>query len=351
MDNSPLEGESESRCDSGGGGTGDDLDSERRSGAMLPLVCLMGPTATGKTDLAIELARSLPIDIVSVDSTMVYRGLDIGTGKPDPATLKEVPHGLVDVRDAWDTYSVYDFLNDARALIAKSQTKGRLPLLVGGTMLYFHALKEGLAELPRSDARVRAEIEARGRTEGWKTLYQELKRQDPRAAAGMTPENAARITRALEVAAVSGRPISWWWEAGNRGGWREDRNVQVCEINLDHPNRQLHWNLMEMRLDTMFRSGFVEEVETLRHSEMGLTLASVSMRAVGYRQIWQGLEAGWRRSEMQQAAFTATRRLAKRQRTWLRRFPDASRMACDNPQTASQIRGLIEDALEGVKAA
>ena len=315
------------------------------------LVCLMGPTATGKTDLAIELARSLPIDIISVDSTMVYRGLDLGTGKPDRETLKEVPHGLVDVRDAWNTYSVYDFLNDARALITKSQAKGRLPLLVGGTMLYFRALKEGLAELPRSDARIRAEIEARGRSEGWKTLHQELKRQDPRAAAGMSPENAARITRALEVAAVSGKPISWWWEAGNRGGWRDNIKGQVRQINLDHPDRQKHWELMEKRLDIMFKKGFVEEVEALKHSDKGLTLGSVSMRAVGYRQIWQGLEAGLSRSEMQQAAFTATRRLAKRQRTWLRRFPDASRMACDNPQTTSQIRGLIEDALEGVKAA
>ena len=315
------------------------------------LICLMGPTATGKTDLAIELAKSLPIDIISVDSTMVYRGLDIGTGKPDQATLSEVPHGLVDVRDAWDTYSVYEFLNDAQALIKESQSKGRLPLLAGGTMLYFHALKEGLAELPKSDARVRAEIEALGRTQGWKTLHQELKRQDPRAAAGMSPENAARITRALEVAAVSGKPISWWWEAGNRGGWRDNIKGQVLQINLDHPNRQKHWELMEKRLDVMFKKGFVEEVEGLQRSEKSLSLASVSMRAVGYRQIWQGLEAGRSRSEMQEAAFTATRRLAKRQRTWLRRFPDADRVACDSPKVASQIRGLIERALQEVKAA
>lgn len=311
----------------------------------------MGPTATGKTDLAIELARSLPVDIISVDSAMVYRRLDIGTGKPDQATLHETPHGLVDIRDPSDTYSVYEFLTDAQALIKESQTKGRLPLLVGGTMLYFRALKEGLAELPQSDARVRAEIEARGRSEGWKTLHQELKRQDPRAAAGMAPENAARITRALEVAAISGRPISWWWEAGNRGGWRDNSHMQAREINLDHTNRQVHWRLMEKRLDTMFARGFVEEVEALKHSQLGLSLASVSMRAVGYRQIWQGLEAGWSRSEMREAAFTATRRLAKRQRTWLRRFPEASRMACDNPRVVSEIRALVERGLESVKTA
>lgn len=308
----------------------------------------MGPTATGKTDLAIELARSLPIDIISVDSTMVYRGLDIGTGKPGHVILKEVPHGLVDIRDPCEAYSVFEFLTDARALIRESQTKGRLPVLVGGTMLYFHALKEGLAELPASDARVRAEIEARGLTEGWKTLYQELKCQDPRAAAGIAPENAARITRALEVAAVSGKPISWWWQAGNRGGWRDNCEHQATEINLDHPSRESHWNLMEKRLDAMFENGFVEEVEGLKGSEMGLSPASVSMRAVGYRQIWQGLEAGWSRSEMRASAFTATRRLAKRQRTWLRRFPDANRVASDDPKGVSQIRRLIEDTLEEV---
>lgn len=311
----------------------------------------MGPTATGKTNLAIRLARSLPIDIISVDSTMVYRGLDIGTGKPDRTTLSEVPHGLVDVREPSDTYSVYEFLTDAQVLINESQSKGRLPVLVGGTMLYYHALKEGLAELPKGDQSVRAAIEARGRREGWETLYQELERHDPRAAAGMAPENAARITRALEVAAVSGKPISWWWSAGNRGGWRSSGEGHVCEINLDHPNRQVHWRLMEQRLESMFDLGFVEEVEALKRPQSGLSLASVSMRAVGYRQIWQGLEAGCSRSEMREAAFTATRRLAKRQRTWLRRFPEAICMSCDDPNVSAQIRGLIEDALEEVKAA
>ncbi len=310
----------------------------------------MGPTATGKTDLAIELASSLPVDLISVDSAMVYRGMDIGTGKPVQATMKEIPHGLVDIRDPADAYSVYDFLTDARALIKKSQHKGRLPLLVGGTMLYFRALKEGLAELPKSDARVRAEIEARGHAEGWRTLYQELKRLDPCAAAGMAPENAARITRALEVTAISGRPISWWWQAGNRGGWRDDHKCQACEITLDHPSRQAHWALMEKRLDSMFERGLVEEVAGLKHSDMGLSSESVSMRAVGYRQIWRGLDVGWSRSEMREATFTATRRLAKRQRTWLRSFPDANRFACDDPTTASQIRELVERDLEAMNS-
>lgn len=310
----------------------------------------MGPTATGKTDLAIELARSLPVDIISVDSTMVYRGLDIGTGKPDQATLNEIPHGLVDIRDPAETYSVYDFLTDAQALVKESQREGRLPLLVGGTMLYFRALRDGLAELPKSDAQVRAEIEARGRAEGWKTLHQELKRQDPHAAAGMAPENAARITRALEVAAISGRPISWWWEAGNRGGWRDNNEMQVREINFDHPSRQAHWNLMQARLDGMFERGLVEEVEALKRSPSGLSLASVSMRAVGYRQIWQGLDVGWSRSEMREAAFTATRRLAKRQRTWLRSFPDTNRFACGDPSTTSRIRELVERDLEAMNS-
>ncbi len=299
------------------------------------LICLMGATATGKTELAIALAERLPLDIISVDSAMVYRGLDIGTGKPDAHTLQRTPHGLVDVRAPSEPWSVYEFLGEARALIRRSQRQGRLPLLVGGTMLYFHALREGLAELPGSDARIRAQIEARGEKLGWKVLHRELEAMDPRAAAGMAPENAARITRALEVAAISGRSLSSWWAAGNQGGWRKEPGAQACEIHLYHPHREAHWRLMERRLESMFERGFVEEVEALRRDNRDLSLSSVSMRAVGYRQIWQGLAAGWSRTQMFEAAFTATRRLARRQRTWLRRFPQAESIACDDADYAT----------------
>lgn len=301
----------------------------------------MGVTATGKTDLAIRLAERLPIDIISVDSTMVYRGLDIGTGKPDPRLLKRIPHGLVDIRDPNETYSVHEFLCDAWKLITKSNTLGRLPLLVGGTMLYFRVLRDGLAELPAGDARIRAQIEARAKAQGWEELHEELKRQDPRAAAGMAPENAARITRALEVAAITGKTISAWWQAGNRGGWREKACAQVKEIALDHPDKKMHWLLLEERLNAMFERGLVAEVETLRARHRDLSLSSVSMRAVGYRQIWQGLDQGRSEQETFDAAFAATRRLAKRQRTWLRRFPGVTRIRSDD----ANIERVLEDQM------
>ena len=312
----------------------------------------MGVTATGKTDLAISLASRMPVEIISVDSTMVYKGMDLGTGKPDRATLTRVPHGLVDIRSPSRAYSVYEFVQDAWDLVRAINDRGNLALLVGGTMLYFHALREGLAKLPASDARVRAEIEARGRLEGWKQLYKELECLDPRAAAGMAPENAARITRALEVAAITSKPISSWWEAGNLGGWRSEPDVQVEQIVLDHPHRKQHWELLEQRLKSMFERGFVAEVEALRAGNNDLSLKSVSMRAVGYRQIWQGLDKGAKETEMLDAAFAATRRLAKRQRTWLRRrFSEAEHLASNDSRLEEALAQRLSRTLEGEKRA
>lgn len=311
----------------------------------------MGVTATGKTDLAMRLAEQLPIDIISVDSTMVYRGLDIGTGKPDPEMLRRIPHGLVDIRDPDETYSVYEFMRDACNLIKMSNAEGRLPLLVGGTMLYFRALRDGLAELPAGDEQIRAHIEARAEAEGWEQLYKELRRRDPRAAAGMAPENAARITRALEVAAITGKTISAWWEAGNRGGWREKNCTAVKEIALEHSDKHAHWLLLEERLKAMFERGLVAEVETLRARHPQLSLSSVSMRAVGYRQIWQGLDQGLGEQETFDAAFTATRRLAKRQRTWLRRFPEATRIHANDANIEQALGDQLAQLLDKAQAA
>ncbi len=311
------------------------------------VVCLMGATATGKTDLAIRLCRHFDIDLISVDSAMVYRGLDIGTGKPDKAALAEVPHALVNIRDANERYSVYEFLGDAWRLVRESHARQRVPMLVGGTMLYFRAFAEGLAQLPAGNAEIRAWIEARGREEGWETLHDELKISDARAAANIAPENAARITRALEVAAVTGKPISWWWRAGNRRGWREHPAFSVLEIDLQHRDRQQHWQRMSDRLRGMFRAGFVEEVEGLRTSSLGLTGKSLSMRAVGYRQIWQGLDAGTSEAQMFEAAFTATRRLAKRQRTWLKRFASAVPLDCTNREVDEHLSTLLEQRILG----
>ena len=311
----------------------------------------MGVTATGKTDLGIGLAARLPVELISVDSTMVYEGMDIGTGKPEQATLSKAPHGLVDIRRPSQAYSVYAFVQDAWDLIIAINARGNLPLLVGGTMLYFHALREGLAQLPASDTHVRAEIEARGQLEGWKQLHEELKRLDPRAAAGMAPENAARITRALEVAAITGQPISSWWEAGNLGGWRGRPDLKIAQIVLDHPHRTRHQERLEQRLKTMFERGLVAEVERLRAENEDLSLESVSMRAVGYRQIWQGLDDGAGERTMLDAAFTATRRLAKRQRTWLRRFSCAEHMAANEPGLEEALVTRLSRTLEEGKRA
>ena len=309
------------------------------------VVCLMGATATGKTDLAIRLRKRFDIDLISVDSAMVYRGLDIGTGKPDEATLARAPHALVDIRDANERYSVYEFLGDAWRLVKESHGRRRVPLLVGGTMLYFRAFAEGLAQLPEGDAAIRAEIETRGREEGWATLHNELKRRDAHAAANIAPQNAMRITRALEVAAITGKPISWWWRAGNRRGWRKDAALSVLEIDLTHGDRHFHWQRISDRLRGMFRAGFVDEVAALRTSSLGLTAASLSMRAVGYRQIWQGLDAGASETHMFDAAFTATRRLAKRQRTWLKRFASAVPLDCTDRHVDRHLSSLLEQKL------
>ncbi len=311
------------------------------------VVCLMGATATGKTDLAMRLSQRFEIDLISVDSAMVYRGLDIGTGKPDKAALAKAPHALVDIRDANERYSVYEFLRDAWRLVRESHARRRVPMLVGGTLLYFRAFAEGLAQLPEGDAEIRAWIEARGRKEGWAVLHDELKMRDAQAAASIAPENAARITRALEVAAITGKPISWWWQAGNQGGWLEDADVSVLEIDLQHGDRQRHWQRMSDRLRDMFHTGFVEEVEGLRASGIGLTAKSLSMRAVGYRQIWHGLESGASEARMFDAAFTATRRLAKRQRTWLKRFSSAVPFDCTDRDLDGHLSTLLERQLLG----
>ena len=311
------------------------------------VVCLMGATATGKTDLAIRLSERFDIDIISVDSAMVYRGLDIGTGKPDRAALEKAPHALVDIRDANERYSVYEFLGDAWRLVKESHGRHRVPMLVGGTMLYFRAFAQGLAELPAGDSDIRAEIEARGNEEGWAALHEELKASDARAAAKIAPENTARITRALEVAAISGKPISWWWRAGNRRGWRSAPECSVLEIDLQHQDRHQHWQRVFERLQAMFRAGFVDEVKGLRDSSLGLTAASLSMRAVGYRQIWRGLESEQSESEMFEAAFTATRRLAKRQRTWLRRFSSAMPFDCTSQGLDAGVCALLEQRIMG----
>lgn len=278
-------------------------------------ICLMGPTATGKTELAIALCKRFPLDIVSVDSAMVYRGMDIGTAKPDPATLARFPHRLVDIRDPEVPYSAGDFVRDARREILAIAAAERTPLLVGGTMMYFRALTEGIASLPAADARLRTEIDAEAAESGWPAMHEKLVQVDAVSAARIEPNDRQRIQRALEVFRASGRPLSAWQaDAGTEAG---AARIVYHKLALAVTPRSVLHQRIERRLDTMFREGFLAEVSGLM-ARPGLTAEHPSMRAVGYRQVWSHLAGEYSLETARQRALAATRQLAKRQLTWLR---------------------------------
>ena len=283
----------------------------------------MGPTAAGKTEAALRLAEMFEqrgVDIVSVDSAMVFRGMDIGTAKPEPHILRRFPHALIDVRDPTETFSVADFLGAADAVVAKSLDAGRIPLLVGGTMLYFRAFKQGLAPMPAADPAVRADIGARASELGWPALHGELAARDPAAAAGMDPTNGRRIERALEVLTLTGRSITELWNEASPGA--SDRlDCRLVEICLTPKLRTILHQRIASRLEAMFKAGFVDEVRALRRVP-GLAASAQSMRAVGYRQAWQHLDGEFEREELADRIAAATRQLARRQLTWLRGWDD-----------------------------
>jgi len=274
-------------------------------------ICLAGPTASGKTEIAIRLREKLPLEIISVDSALVYRGMDIGTAKPDAETLKRAPHRLIDIRDPEESYSAGDFVRDAEAEMCKIRDSGRIPLLVGGTMMYFHSLTEGIAELPEADPQVRDELNADAASVGWAALHKKLADIDPDAAARINPNDSQRIQRALEVFEISGRTMTDW-QTGNRRS-----AAAFLKIALVPGSRALLHERIGTRLQGMFENGFVEEVEKLRQRP-GLSGQSPSMRAVGYRQIWSHLDGAFDLPTAATKALAATRQMAKRQLTWLR---------------------------------
>lgn len=276
-------------------------------------VCLMGPTASGKTDVAVALRERLPVDLISVDSALVYRGMDIGTAKPDPETLKRAPHRLVDIRDPEESYSAGEFVRDARAAIADIRSRGRVPLLVGGTMMYFRALTEGIADLPEASESVRAEIDAEASRWGWPALHKRLQDVDPRAAARINPNDSQRIQRALEVFEISGRPLSEWQSA--TGEPSDAQEFLKLGLSVE-PRRLLHERIRE-RLKVIINNGLEDEVRSLM-KRPALTREHPSMRSVGYRQFWEYLDGRTSRDEAADKALFATRQLAKRQITWLR---------------------------------
>ena len=276
-------------------------------------ILLMGPTAAGKTDLAIGLRKRFPCDIVSVDSALVYRGMDIGTAKPDAETLKRAPHRLIDIRDPEESYSAGEFVRDAYREMDDILAQGRIPLLAGGTMMYFRALTRGIAELPGADDAIRADIDAEAAEQGWPAMHAQLETVDPDAAARIKPNDRQRIQRALEVYRSSGRPLSDWQR--DSSPQRDDFEYLKFGLNIE-PRSLLH-DRIQQRLDLMVDAGFVDEVESLRNRP-SLTAHHPSMRSVGYRQFWQYLDGDYNLDEARQRALYATRQLAKRQITWLR---------------------------------
>jgi tRNA dimethylallyltransferase len=306
-----------------------------------PAILLMGPTASGKTPLSLELAKRFPVEIVSVDSAQIYRSMDVGTAKPSHAERADVPHHLVDIIDPTETYSAARFRSDALRLMSEITSRGKVPLLVGGTMLYFKALREGLSELPDADEGVRAEIDAEAAARGWPAMHAELASVDPQTAARLKPTDAQRIQRALEIHRVSGEPMS------RLLGRKKDSALpfRLVEMALAPSDRgELHGRI-EARFDAMLDRGLVEELRGLRATH-ALRPNLPSMRCVGYRQAWQHLEGEFDRNGLRDRGIFATRQLAKRQLTWLRTARDSQTFDCLAPDIASSAGAFLEQRLE-----
>lgn len=303
--------------------------------ALTPL-CLAGPTASGKTAAALAIAETQPVEIISVDSALVYRGMDIGTAKPSAAELATVPHHLIDIRDPLQAYSAAEFVADATRLVAEIQARGRRPLLVGGTMLYFHALFDGLDEMPKANPAVRAEIEAEAQTLGWPALHAQLASVDPVTAARLAPNDSQRIQRALEVYRVSGQPLSSFHTA------KAAHPAKAWPlVSLEPADRAWLHARIAQRFDAMLAGGFLAEVEALR-ARGDLHPDLPAMRCVGYRQAWEALDGTSPLAELRDKGIAATRQLAKRQITWLRGMPQRQVVACDDPTALSQVMALVQ---------
>jgi tRNA dimethylallyltransferase len=301
-------------------------------GARRWALLLMGPTGAGKSALALDLARKFPVELISVDSAQVYRGMDIGTAKPDLATRRAIPHHLIDIRDPATNYSAGEFVRDASEAMEAVWRRGRQPLLVGGTMLYFHALSAGIAKLPEANLRVRGQIDAQAAATGWAAVHEELERVDPAAAARIHVNDPQRIQRALEVYRLTGQPITRLQQ--NRGAAFSGATVQ--EFVLAPLDRKLLHARIEARFEAMLAAGFLDEVRALRQRS-DLSAEHPSMRAVGYRQAWKFLAGECRLDEAKQQAVAATRQLAKRQLTWLRRRQSAAWFDSTHPNVASML--------------
>jgi tRNA dimethylallyltransferase len=307
---------------------------------MPQVLCLMGPTASGKSAAAAALAAAFPIEVISVDSALVYRGMDIGTAKPDASERARIPHHLIDILEPEESYSAARFAKDADACINAVFRRERVPLLVGGTMLYFKALAQGLNAMPPANASVRRALEDEANVLGWPRMHEELRRVDAITAARLDPNDAQRIQRALEVFRVSGVPLSQLHE-GKRGRASPWRFVNVALEPLDRA--RLHQQI-EKRFDAMLEAGFLKEVARLMQRD-ALTRDVPSMRAVGYRQAWEHLAGETDIATMREKAIAATRQLAKHQLTWLRSIPDRISLDCFASDVVLQVEAAARKVL------
>ena len=306
-----------------------------------PAICLLGPTASGKTALAIEIVKRLPCEIISVDSAQIYRGMDIGTGKPDSATLAVAPHRLLDFLDPALAYSASQFRSDALREMADIRRSGRIPLLVGGTMLYFKALRDGLAQMPGADAEVRQRIGDLALSSGWAHVHDQLREVDPESAERIHPNDPQRLQRALEIFLVSGRSMTQWHKESRADSRLSDIPFDLHFLSIQPGSRGVLHDRIATRFLQMIEDGLVEEVETLR-ARGDLALALPSMRAVGYRQVWQYIEGELSFDGMVEQGIIATRQLAKRQITWLRSWGNLRDWDSENPETLELVLKFVD---------
>ncbi|MGN6826724.1 tRNA (adenosine(37)-N6)-dimethylallyltransferase MiaA [Paucibacter sp. M5-1] len=301
-------------------------------------ICLAGPTGCGKTAGALALAEVLPIEIISVDSALVYRGMDIGTAKPTPAELAAVPHHLIDILDPLDSYSAAQFAKDAQRLATEILARGKLPLLVGGTMLYFKALFDGLSTLPQGDEALRARLDAEAAAIGWPAMHAKLAEVDPVTAARLAPGDSQRIQRALEVWHLAGKPLSMLHAEQERSA-----GVDWPLLSLEPSDRAWLHQRLAQRFEQMLGQGLIAEVERLR-ARGDLHPGLPAMRCVGYRQVWEALDSGDMKT-LPERGIAATRQLAKRQHTWLRSMPQRQVIACESPEAPLHLLAAVHRLL------
>jgi len=312
--------------------------------AAPPVICLAGPTAAGKSASTLALAERWPLEIVNVDSATIYRGMDIGTAKPSPEEQAQVPQHLLDILDPTQSYSAADFVADALRLIDEIRARGRIPLLAGGTMMYYKALRDGLDDLPQADPALRAELEARAAIQGWPALHAELAQRDPVTAARLAPNDSQRIQRALEICMLSGQPMSALLLRGQRP--RDDTGNQYLTISLEPSDRAALHARIEQRFDAMLAKGLLDEVRTLR-ARGDLHTGLPSVRCVGYRQMWAHLDGEVDLATAREQGIAATRQLAKRQITWLRAQPERVIVDCLAADAVAQTIDAMAVALAG----